>query len=80
MYLPTRLVLGRHDASLYPVKETDLDAEGNITLQHEAVWIEYQATGRVTMDPKPYWPGHEDKLRYQNIIFMKPTMLPLRLF
>lgn len=64
---------GRHDASLYPVKETDLDAEGNTTYSYESVWIEYQATGRVSMDPKPYWPGHEDKLRYQNIIFMKPN-------
>jgi len=27
----------------------------------------------MTINPKPYWPGHEDKLRYQNIIFMKPN-------
>jgi len=25
---------GRHDASLYPVKETDLDAEGNVTYNY----------------------------------------------
>jgi hypothetical protein len=21
------------------------------------------------MDPKPYWPGHEDRLRYQSVVF-----------
>ena len=25
------------------------------------------------IDPKPYWPGHEDKLRYQSVLFVSPN-------
>ena len=63
---------GRHDVSLYPVKEWDMDPRGKLAYQYEAVWIEFAPVARITVDPKPYWPGHEDKLRYQTILFVTP--------
>jgi len=64
---------GRHDASLYPVREYDLDAEGDVAYEYESCWAELAPVGRLTLEPKPYWPGHEDKLRYQSIVFLGPA-------
>lgn len=66
---------GRHDVSFYPIKEYDLDPDGEIAYRYEACWAELAATGRVSVDPKPYWPGHEDKLRYQSIVFTSPNSI-----
>jgi len=63
---------GRHDASFYAIKETDLSAEGEPLFHYEAGWAELSPIARISMDPKPYWPGHEDKLRYQSIFFATP--------
>lgn len=64
---------GRHDASLYALKEYDLDAAGKLSYQYEGAWAELAPVGRVSMDPKPYWPGKEDTLRYQSIVFTAPN-------
>jgi hypothetical protein len=63
---------GRHDASFYAIKECDLSPEGEVLFQYEAGWAEMSPVARVKMEPKPYWPGHEDKLRYQSIFFATP--------
>ncbi|MDI3258730.1 MAG: DUF1329 domain-containing protein [Sinobacteraceae bacterium] len=63
---------GRHDASFYAIKEYDLSADGEVRFQYEAGWAELSPVARVRMDPKPYWPGREDKLRYQSIFFEWP--------
>lgn len=63
---------GRHDISLYPIHEYDIDPEGNVIFAYQLVWVELAPVGRVTVDPKPYWPGHEDKLRYQSTFFLSP--------
>lgn len=63
---------GRHDASLYAIKQESLSAEGFVQYAYEAGWAELAPTGRLVMDPQPHWPGHEDFLRYQSVFFMSP--------
>jgi hypothetical protein len=63
---------GRHDASFYCVKETDLSPAGEVQFQYESGWAELAPTGRVSVQPQPYWPGHEDTLRYQSVFFAAP--------
>lgn len=63
---------GRHDASFYAIKEIDLSPEGEAKFGYESGWAEFAPVARVRLDPKPYWPGHEDKLRYQSVFFAKP--------
>ncbi len=67
------LTWGRHDISFYPVNEYDIDPEGNVIFAYQLCWVELAPVGRVTVDPKPYWPGHEDKLRYQSIFYLAPN-------
>lgn len=64
---------GRHDASFYAIKEEDIGPNGKVDYQYELAWAELAPVGRVTLDPKPYWPGHEDKLRYQSVFFVSPN-------
>lgn len=63
---------GRHDISVYASKEYDLDADGDVIFTYESVWAELAPVGRVAVEPMPYWPGHEDKLRYQSVVFTSP--------
>ena len=63
---------GRHDASFYAIKEEDISPEGEVLFQYEAGWAEMSPIARVRMEPKPYWPGKEDKLRFQSIFFQTP--------
>ena len=64
---------GRHDSSLYTVMEDDFDASGVRQYNYEVCWAEMSPVARVVMEPKPYWPGHEDKLRYQSVLFTAPN-------
>ncbi|MEM9122707.1 MAG: DUF1329 domain-containing protein [Pseudomonadota bacterium] len=64
---------GRHDVSLYAIKEFDVDDRGEVIFGYEVAWCEYAATGRIVIDPKPHRPGFEDKLRYQSIFFTAPN-------
>ncbi|AXQ30532.1 DUF1329 domain-containing protein [Solimonas sp. K1W22B-7] len=66
---------GRHDASFYAVKEYDLSAEGDVLFQYQAGWSELSPVCRVSLQPRPYWPGKEDKLRYQSIFFQTPDSI-----
>jgi hypothetical protein len=63
---------GRHDASLYAIKAYALDPSGEVLYQYETGWAELSAVGRITLDPKPYWTGHEDRLRLQSVFFLTP--------
>ncbi|HIE90036.1 MAG: DUF1329 domain-containing protein [bacterium] len=63
---------GRHDVSFYAIKEVDLNPKGSVAYKYDACWVEYAPVGRITLDPKPYDPGREDKLRYQSIFWVKP--------
>ncbi len=64
---------GRHDISMYPVMEVNLNPAGRIAYEYESVWVEFATVARITVDPKPYWPGHEDKLRHQTILWTMPN-------
>ena len=64
---------GRHDISFYPIKDYEISQEGEQTHYYEICWCEYAAVGRVSIDPKPYLPGAEDKLRYQTVFFTFPN-------
>ncbi|WP_028008029.1 DUF1329 domain-containing protein [Solimonas flava] len=63
---------GRHDAVLYAMKEYDLDPQGEVAFEYQAGWAELSPVARVRLEPKPYWPGREDKLRYQTVFFVGP--------
>ena len=63
---------GRHDASLYAIKQFSLSPEGDVQYSYDAGWAELAPVGRLVLDPKPYWPGHEDYLRYQSVFFLSP--------
>ena len=66
------LTWGRHDVSFYPIKSYEQDKNGRIGYKYELGWIEFAPVGRVKVEPTPYWPGHEDKLRYQSVFFTIP--------
>jgi len=67
------LTWGRHDVSFYAIKEEDVSTEGRVLYGYELCWAEVAPVGRLTLEPRPYWPGHEDKLRYQSLFFMHPN-------
>ena len=64
---------GRHDASLYAIREYDLDDRGAVAYEYQSCWAELAPVGRVSVEPMPYMPGHENKLRYQSIFFLSPN-------
>ncbi|HZR33895.1 MAG TPA: DUF1329 domain-containing protein [Nevskia sp.] len=75
LFASQTLSWGRHDASFYAFREFDVDPSGEVLFSYEGGWAELSPVARVTMEPKPYWPGFEDKLRYQTVFFTKPNNL-----
>ena len=73
LFANATLSWGRHDISCYATKEYDLDAKGRVSYKYDSFWAELAPVGRITVEPKPYWPGHEDKLRYQSVFFVSPN-------
>ena len=73
LFANVTLTWGRHDVSFYPVKSYEQSKDGRIGYKYELGWIEFAPVGRVKVEPIPYWPGHEDKLRYQSVFFASPT-------
>ena len=73
VFVGITLSWGRHDVSFYPVKDYEINPDGNRGYYYEVIWVEFQPVARVTIDPKPYWPGHEDMLRYQTVLFTYPS-------
>ncbi|WP_029920835.1 DUF1329 domain-containing protein [Nevskia soli] len=63
---------GRHDASFYAIKEEDVSPEGEVLFHYELGWTELSPVARVRMEPRPYWPGKENKLRFQSVFFQVP--------
>jgi len=60
--------MGRHDASLR-LHDRHGGWNGDIKFKYTAGWAELSTWSRVTLDPKPYWPEHKDKLRFQSVFF-----------
>jgi len=63
---------GRHDASFYALKLTTIEQNGQERFKYSGGWAEMSPVGRVSMDPKPYWPEQKSKLRYQSVFFLEP--------
>jgi len=72
LFASLTLSWGRHDASMYAIKEEDVGPGGDVDFRYELGWAELSPIARVSMEPMPYWPGKEDKLRYQSVFFVKP--------
>lgn len=72
LFAALTLSWGRHDASLYAIKEYDLSPKGDVQYEYETAWAEMSTVGRTTLEPKPYLPGERDKLRYQSVVFTSP--------
>jgi hypothetical protein len=64
---------GRHDASFYALKEYEVAPDGSIPFSYTGCWAEMSPVARTVLDPKPYWPEHKDKLRYQSLFFLEST-------
>lgn len=73
VFVAITLSWGRHDVSFYPIKDYEINPDGSQGYYYEVVWVEFQPVARVTVEPKPYWPGHEDMLRYQTVLFTYPN-------
>jgi hypothetical protein len=63
---------GRHDANLFAMKEYDVNPEGDIDYKYDLVWAELSPVGRLVLEPKPYWPKHQDKLRFNTVVYTSP--------
>ena len=72
LFAAQTLSWGRHDASFYAITMKEVEADGKIKFDYAGGWAELSPVARVVMEPKPYWPGHEDRLRYQSVFFTKP--------
>jgi len=64
---------GRHDQSVYAVRDWDINPGGNLSYQYDFVWAEQNTIGLLKHEEGPYWLGHEDKLRYQSVWFTHPN-------
>ncbi len=64
---------GRHDVTTYTIDEYDMDGDGNEQYHYQFFWVEVAAVARTVMDPKPYFTGHEDKIRYQSAVWTYPN-------
>lgn len=72
LFAAQTLSWGRHDASFYAVSIDDVAVDGETRFRYRGGWAELATVSRVSMDPKPYWPEHIDKLRFQSVFFTAP--------
>jgi hypothetical protein len=63
---------GRHNNALYAIRDWDIGPDGEVGYQYDFAWVEENTIGRVGVE-SPYLAGHEDKLRYQTVLFTGPT-------
>ena len=73
LFAAQTLSWGRHDASFYAVTMKEVEVDGKVKFDYAGGWAELSPIGRVSMEPKPYWAGKEDKLRFQSVFFTKPA-------
>ncbi|MFZ0887883.1 MAG: DUF1329 domain-containing protein [Candidatus Binataceae bacterium] len=64
-----------HDVCAMNEREWDTTADGEISYVYDYYWIIYQTVGRVTVEPKPYLPGHEAELRIVSSVITAPQDL-----
>lgn len=61
---------GRHNNTTYAVRDWDIGPDGKVGYQYDFAWIEENTIAR--LGGNPYLAGHEDKLRYQTVMFTGP--------
>lgn len=72
LFAAQTLSWGRHDASFYATRVATVDVAGDVKFRYDAGWAELSPVARVKMEPRPYWPPHKDKLRFQSVFFLTP--------
>ncbi|SEP88048.1 Protein of unknown function [Solimonas aquatica] len=72
LFAAQTLSWGRHDAAFYALKISDVNPGGDVAFRYAGGWTELSPVARVSLDPKPYWPMHQDKLRFQSVFFTLP--------
>lgn len=72
LFAAQTLSWGRHDASFYAFKIEVVQPHGDVAFAYDGGWAELATVGRITLDPKPYWPEHKDLLRFQSVFFLTP--------
>lgn len=80
LFAAQTLSWGRHDASFYAIKISDVAVDGQTRFRYQGGWAELSTVSRVTMDPKPYWPAHKDKLRFQTVFLPSHVSSVVRRF
>jgi len=60
---------GRHDFSLYAVRDHDISPSGDVAYQYDFIWAELNTTAR--LDGK-IWNNKKDLLRFQSVFFTAP--------
>ncbi|MBI4697009.1 MAG: DUF1329 domain-containing protein [Gammaproteobacteria bacterium] len=63
---------GRYDVAQYCVDEWDMDGDGNEQYHYNFWWCEMAGTGRIMLDPKPYFKDG-NILRYQSAVWTAPN-------
>lgn len=63
---------GRHNDTLYPIRDVDISPDGDISYQYDFLWVEQNTVG-LCSGPSPYIAGKEDKLRFQAVYFTSPS-------
>ena len=64
------LCWGRHDNSIYCIKDQEVGPDGSLSYQYDFAWVEENTLARG--DGKAF-PGMEDKLRVQSVFFTSPV-------
>ncbi|HSW12616.1 MAG TPA: DUF1329 domain-containing protein [Solimonas sp.] len=73
LFAAQTLSWGRHDASFYAFKEYDVSPKGSVEFEYSAGWAEMSPVARTVLEPRPYWPEQQDKLRFQSVFFLNPS-------
>ena len=63
---------GRANNCVYAIKDYDIGPDGKVSYQYDFGWFEENAVSRLGSGG-PYKAGHEDKLRYQMVLFTGPS-------
>lgn len=64
---------GRHDNSVFAVKDYDIGPDGNVSYQYDFIWFEENVTGRIGGPGVYAGTAHEGKLRYNTVYFTGPS-------
>ncbi|WP_439570667.1 DUF1329 domain-containing protein, partial [Methylibium sp.] len=64
------LCWGRHDNSIYAIRDWEIAPDGSQSYQYDFAWVEENSVARAQAKS---FPGGEDKLRYQAVFFTSPV-------